>query len=122
MFRSIRTMVIVALAGVGLLVGSTAATGAGASISPSLQGGASPYHASWDLDWSGNAPYDVAFYYGDGGVADHSGWSTSASESRWFGSCYDKNFYQSLAVSDALDEVAYASSRVNVQAGACLAG
>lgn len=122
MVRSLRRMVVAALAVAGLLAGATAATGAGAGISPSLQGGTSPYSASWNLSWSGNAPYEVLFLYGDGGHKDLDGWGTSATENRTFGSCYNKNFYQDLFVHDALDQFVSATSRVNVQAGICLTG
>lgn len=119
MARSIRRMVVTAVAVAGLLAGATVATGAGASISPSLQGGTSPYHASWDLSWSGVSPYDVLFLYGDGGHRDLDGSGTSATAGHNFGSCFNKNFYQDLFVWDALDQFASATSRVNVQAGIC---
>lgn len=119
MVRSVRRMVVAAVAVAGLMAGATAATGSGASISPSLQGGTSPYYATWNLSWSGNAPYEVTFLYGDGGFRNLDGWGTSATAHRAFGGCYNKNFYQDLLVWDALDQFASATSRVNVQAGIC---
>jgi len=117
--KSRRFLLITTLVAVVALVLAAAAYATGANISPESQVGHSGVQVSWTGSWSGTSPFDVYFYYGDGGANTHLS-NTSATSHTFhytFYPCIDTVYYQTLEVTDHLGLNAGAESEVQVLKG-----
>jgi hypothetical protein len=119
-----RVWIVTLLIAAVTVAGALAAHAASAGISPSVQGGTSPYNAQWSLQWGTTAPYEVLFLRGNGsGLYWPSTSSTSYNDTYTFYSCIDTSFNQRLEVIDGTNQWAVATARTNVLGGSfCFGG
>ena len=103
--ESRRFLLVTALVAAVALVFAAAAFAA--SISPEQQTAQGGTYVNWSAYWSGTAPFDVTFTYGDGSTPGslQNTYQTYSPFSHPFYPCYETTYYQKLKVTDHLSLV-----------------
>lgn len=116
---AVRRITLVMFGGTALIaLNGGAASATGSTTTPNSQSGTSPYAAHWTGKWSGTAPFDTYFFYGDGSPSTHyHGSATSRTYSHTFTTCTGENYTQELDVYDSGDRKAASQATTDVGKG-----
>jgi hypothetical protein len=97
---AVSAVAIAAVGGAGLYAAAPAIAISGA-ITPANQTVAANQTAFWGAAWSGTAPYQVSFCYGNGTCSTMTTSTTSKGYSHSFNPCRSTTYTQTLTVTDA---------------------
>ena len=113
-----RVLAVLGLIGSCLIGGGGAVEAVSITLNPSHQNRSHGQTAYWSMSWSGGAPYDTDFAYGDGAW-----WSpglpttTSANLNRTWWPCSSTTYNQVLYVTDGFGNFGSAGATTRVTGG-----